>query len=925
MRIAEWRGAHQDAPSRPGGGGLHVGVLGSLKVRVDGRPVTVKTGRLRALVAVMAMSHGRAVAPERLAARIWGEELPGDGRRSVQLYVTRLRGLLGGRAIDTEPDGYVLKAHDVDALRFTDLLDDAAAAAEPAKERVLLGEALALWRGNPFEGLHASWLEQIEGPRLIDRYLAAMERRIDLDLAAGLDSAVVEDLRQLVNRHPLRERPWGQLMIALYRCGQQAEALSVYQRLYRLLADELGIAPSAAIQELHQRMLAGEQAPLPPATTSGHVPVPRQLPARVGRLAGRSTSLAQLHHALDRLDDEAPVAIVTGGAGVGKTTLTVHWAHEISPRFPDGQLYVDLRGFAPDGQAVRAETAIRGFLEAFGIVPAYVPTDLAAQVGLFRSLLAGKRVLIVLDNALDAEQVRPLLPGAPHSAAVVTSRQQMPELVAAGAEPVTLDVLSAAESTELLASRLGADVVEADPEVAGRIVDICAGLPLALAITAARANGLRRLSLPALAEELGQFHTSLDALASPDAATDIRGVFSWSYGRLSTPAKRLFRLLSILPSTGVHAAASLSGVPVPQVRQSLTELRRAHLLQEHLPGRYSCHDLLRTYAGELLHRHDTEEERQAAQRRVLDHYLSSAAHSALLIEPLRDPIPLPPLDPTVTAERFKSREESLAWFDVERSALLAAVTSAWVGRFDRHVWQLAWSLENYLQWQGRWPDRAATLRTALAAATRLGDRIEQARAHRCLGLAYAHLDDYVSAHAHLRDALTLYRDSDERMGQVHTHENLSTTLERQGDHDAALAHAQRALELFPPNGPRSSLGRLLNSAGWCLAQLGKLHEALATCERAVALAVEAKDQISEAATWDSLGFIRHRLGDHRDALAAYQRALEIRTAVGHREGAAGTLRRIGDTHYEAGQPAAAQASWRAAVTILDEIAQPVRL
>ncbi|WP_203719445.1 AfsR/SARP family transcriptional regulator [Asanoa siamensis] len=869
------------------------------------------------MLAVLAMNNRHAVAPERLAARIWGEDLPSDGRRSVQVYVTRLRALLGTGAIDTEPDGYRLVAEHVDALRFTEMLDDASAMPEPGKERVAIGEALALWRGSPFEGLHAPWLEHVEGPRLVGRYLAAMERRIDLDLAAGLDSAVVDDLRQLIARHPLGERPWAQLMTALYRCGQRAEALAVYQRLYRLFADELGIAPSAAIRELHQRILVGKQMPAPTPTDS--VPVPRQLPAPVGPLAGRSKSLGQLNSMVSEVDRAARTAVVTGGAGVGKTTLAVHWAHEVAPQFPDGQLYVDLRGFAPAGQAVPPENVVRGFLEALGIVPAYVPTGLSAQVGLFRSLLAGKRILILLDNAVDAEQVRPLLPGAPGSAAVVTSREEMPELVAEGAESVTLDVLSAAESSELLAMRLGGDLIAAEPEVAVRVATICAGLPLALAIVTARAKGPRHSTLTALADELGQFHTSLDALASPDAATDIRVVFSWSYGRLSTAAKQLFRLLSMLPDTGVKGAASLCGVPLAEARHSLAELRRAHLLEEHLPGRYSYHELLRAYAGELSREHDSAEDRQRARRRILDYHLSSAGHAAMLVEPLRDSIALAAPGPGVSTERFACRKDALAWFDVERSALLSAVELACDSGFDRHVWQLAWSLETYLQWQGRWQERVATLRTALAATRRIGDQAEQARVHRCLGLAYSKLEDYPRAHTHLRDALSLYVRTHDRLGQVHAHETLSTVLERQGDHRAALEHVQRALQLYPPNGSTSVLGRLLNSAGWCLAQLGELEEALASCERAVALAMEANDQNSQAATWDSLGFVRHQMREYGLALAAFQQALAIRRAIGHLEGAANTLARIGETLHDAGQHAAARASWNEALDILDDI------
>ncbi|WP_173065511.1 AfsR/SARP family transcriptional regulator [Phytohabitans houttuyneae] len=669
---------------------LHVGVLGPLDVRVGGRPVHVATGRLRALLAVLAMSAGRAVPPDRLAGAVWGDEQPDHARRSVQLYVTRLRRALGAGAIRTRTDGYLLVADQVDAVRFLRLLDTAAAAADSGTERARLVAALELWRGTPFDGIRAAWLDRVEGPRLLDRYLAAVERRIDLDLAAGAEGEVVGQLRELTARHPVRERFWEQLMTALYRAGRRAEALEAYRRLYRLLADELGVTPGAAVRELHRRILAGDPALRGPAGRGG-APVPRQLPAAVRGFSGRAGSLDRLDAVAGRAGDAAAVAVISGGGGVGKTSLAVHWAHRAAGRFPDGQLYVDLRGFGPSGQAVRPADAVRGFLEALGTAPANVPTDLPAQVGLYRSLTSGKRVIVLLDNAADAEQVRPLLPGAAGSVAVVTSRHQLPGLVAEGAYPVTLDVLPAGESRALLAGRLGADQVDAEPDAVARIVAICAGLPLALAIVAARATTPPLHSLDALAAELGEFRTCLDALASADAATDLRAVFSWSYCRLGPAAKRLFRLLGIHPGrdVGALAAASLAGTTAAATRPVLAELCRAHLLTEHAPGRYACHDLLRVYAAELLDSHDAEADRRAARRRLLDHLLATAAAAALLIEPLRDPIAVVRPAPGVTPEPFGKREDALAWLDAERPALLSAVELARDDGLDAHAWQLA--------------------------------------------------------------------------------------------------------------------------------------------------------------------------------------------------------------------------------------------
>jgi DNA-binding SARP family transcriptional activator len=571
---------------------VRVKVLGPLQVLIAGQNIPVKSTRLRALLAVLAMSVGRSAPPDRLAAAIWGEDFPGDARRAVQLYIARLRGVLGAGTIRTTPTGYELQADDVDASRFVQLLEEAASETDVKREIALLQEALRLWRGAPFEGIQAVWLEQVEVPRLVERYLAAVERRIDLEIAAGQSTQLVGQLRELTTRYPLRERFWGQLMTTLYRSGRQADALESYQRLYRLLADDLGLPPSAASQELHQQILAGDAKLRAQPGLAAQVHVPRQLPATVGGLSGRSASVARLDTHLNQVGERARVVVIAGGAGVGKTTLAVHWAHRVADKFPDGQLYVDLRGFDPSGQALEPGDAIRDFLQAFGISPSRFPTERSAQEGLFRSVLAGRRVLLLLDNARNPEQVRPLLPGGRGCAVVVTTRSEMSGLVAEGAHRVTLGPLSQDEARQLLASRLGHDRVAAEKEAADGIIAICAGLPLALVIAAARGAMLPQFSLEALVATLQEFQTSLDAFAGPDAATDIRALFSWSYDALSSRAQRLLRLLSIHPGTDIAAtaAATIAGVQPSVVRPILSELRTAHLLTERLPTRYTFHD-----------------------------------------------------------------------------------------------------------------------------------------------------------------------------------------------------------------------------------------------------------------------------------------------------------------------------------------------
>jgi DNA-binding SARP family transcriptional activator len=907
-----------------------VGVLGPLQVSVAGRPVSVTSARLRTLLAVLATSAPTPVSIDRLADAIWADDLPDDARRSVQVYVTRLRSALGADVIRTYPDGYQLASDQVDAVRFVRLLDAAAAAPDPGVERARLAEALALWRGMPFEGVRSAWLVETELPQLTERYLAALERHIDLDLADGRHGELAARLNELTAQYAVRERFWAQLMLALYRSGRQADALEAYQRLYRLLADELGVEPSRPVQDLHRRILAADAALDAPAGRRRiDLPVPRQLPTGIRDFTGRAAALDQLDALLPATGAAATavtISVIAGGAGVGKTALALHWAHRVQDRFPDGQLYVNLRGFDPSGQAMRPAEAIRDFLEALGMPPQRIPTGIEAQVGLYRSLLAGKRALVLLDNAGDAEQVRPLLPGAPGCLVVVTSRNQLPGLVVAqGADPVLLDVLSAREARQLLTRRLGADRIAAEPGAAEAIIASCARLPLALSIVAARAAAHPRFPLAALAGELQDSRVRLDALSGADGATDPRAVFSWSYRALDTAAARLFRLLGLHPNLDIAtpAAASAAGVRPPEIRPLLAELGNAHLVTERTPGRFSLHDLLHAYAAELVLLRDTAADRRAALHRILDHYLGTAVAAARLLNPYRDHPVVPALPrPGVTLEDFTDLRQASAWVATERATLLTAVDLAAGNGFDTHAWQLTWALAGFLARAGHWHEWAATQRVALAAVERLGDRVEQARAHRGLARAYRQLGRFEDAHTHLRHALRLYAELGDLVGEGHTHNSLGQMYESQDRPAEALGHARQALELLQRTEDRSGEALALNAVGWCHARLGNHQQALAHCRRALDLQQDLGDQVGAASSWDSLGYVHSHLGDHRQAVACYQRSRELRHDHGDRYGEARTLARLGGTYRAAGDDDEARAAWRHAVAILDDLDHP---
>jgi tetratricopeptide (TPR) repeat protein len=651
----------------------------------------------------------------------------------------------------------------------------------------------------------------------------------------------------------------------------------------------------------------------------GNVVVPRQLPAASGHFAGREAELAALAGQVAGTATAVVISVVGGTAGIGKTALAVQFAHQVAGQFPDGQLYVNLRGFDPAGLPVAPAEAVRGFLEALGVPPGQVPVALEAQAALYRSLLAGRRALVVLDNARDAGQVRPLLPGSPGCMVVVTSRSQLTSLIAAeGASPLTLDVLTVAEARQLLARRLGEARVAAEAPAVEQVIGCCARLPLALAIVAARAAAHPQFPLAALASELREARGSLDAFGGGEAAADPRAVFSWSYQQLSPQAARLFRLLGLHPGpdTTARAAATLAAVPPGQARDWLAELARAHLVTEHGPGRFTFHDLLRAYAIGQARAHDTQDEQKAAVIRVLDHYRYSAHAASLRLHLRVTPLTLPPPPAGVLPEEPAGIDAAWAWFEAEHPVLLAAIGQAAATAWDSSAWQLAWPFMEFLDRQGRWHDWAAAQRTALNAARHHADRSGQAHAHAGIGFTCRRFGQYQEANAHLRQALDLFTELGDLAGQADVHTMLGGVLERQGRPAEALPHHQRALALFRAAGDRRGQARSLDYVGWVHALLGDHHQALAHCEQALALNREAGDPFGEAHTLDSLGYAHHHLGNYQQAAGCYQQALARSSEIRLSYQAALTSGRLGDTLDAAGDHPAARTAWQQALDIL---------
>ncbi|MGX7671127.1 AfsR/SARP family transcriptional regulator [Plantactinospora sp. DSM 117369] len=925
-------------------------VLGPMEVQLDGGRMELAGSREQRILAALLLDTCQVVPVSRLVEALWDDRPPPTAVKAVRNCVSTLRGRLASMSgpavlIATEPGGYALRIRDDDVdLRV--FADRVRAGRSLATEGNLAGavtklrQALALWRGPAFTGVTGRLIETTAA-RLDEERRRLQEECLSHELALGRGPELVDEIAALIAEEPLRERAQGQLMLALYRAGRRAEALDVYQRARRLLVREVGIEPGPELTELHRAILDGDRRlgsvptitpllrPMPgpqPRPAPVH-PVPAQLPAQPYAFTGRTAQLAEILGLLEAAtrSGTTALAMLSGTAGVGKTALAVHFARRVAERFPDGQLYVDLRGYHPTGSVLDPGEAVRGFLDAFGVPARQLPAGAAAASALLRTLLAGRRVLMVLDNARDAEQVRPLLPGGPGCLTLVTSRSRLTGLVASdGAHPLTLGLLSSDEAHQLLTRRLGTARVAAEPQAVAAIVTRSAGLPLALAIVAARAASHPTFPLSAIAQELEKARGGLDAFTGIDASTDARSVFSWSYQTLTGPAARLFRLLSLHPGPDLDllAAASLAGVPAHLARAPLAELAHAHLIAEHTPGRYAMHDLLRAYAGERARGEETESGRRAATRRMFDHYLYGAHTADVRLYPHRDSIRLPDRSDEVTTVEISDRESAWAWFSAEHPVLLSLTRQPASAGHETHVWQLGWSLTTFLDRRGHWHDQALVQHAALQAARRLRDRDGQARAYRNLSVADLRLGRHTEARLHLRRALRLYRVLGDLVGQARTLLNLGTVAERARRPRLALRYAEQALGLFRAAGHRAGQGNALNNVGWYHIQLGDHEQALRCCREALPLQQEVGNRYWEAHTWDSLGYAHHQLGQYPQATECYRRALTLWREGGERYYEATTLTHIADTSFAEGQSRAAYDIWRRALEILTELGHP---
>ena len=951
---------------------VEFGLLGPLVVRNQGVTVPVARGKQRALLAALLLDAGHLLTTGQLVDVLWGAAPPVSARAALHNQVKRLRDALGetaGGLVRTLPGGYLIHLDhgELDVTRMQDLLTSALRAARCGawdQACAAASGAVLLWRGEPLADVDSQVLAY-RIPQLTEVYLQAVETRLEAEVNLGRHAEAISELRRLTADQPFREHVHALLMLALYRCGRQGEALAAFHAVRTVLIEELGSEPGSDLKDLHRRILAADPgltmsgaehglllsvrsvATLPETAGranedgaqehvawagSGRVQaeVPHQLPTGIRHFVGREEHLVTLAALLGEIGEPGPavvISVIGGTAGVGKTALAVHWAHQVAEAFPDGQLYANLRGFDSSGLPVAAAVVVRDFLGALGVPPARIPADAEAQAALYRTVLASRRVLIVLDNARDADQVRLLLPGSPGCFVLVTSRARLVSLGACeGAHLLTLDLPSMSEARELLSRRLGAEMTAAEPEAVDELIRLCARLPLALGIVAARAAASPGISLVMLAAELGDTAGRLDMLEAGTRDSGVRAAFSWSCRALSAAAARLFQLLGVHPGPdiSVAVAASLAAMPRSAVRSALHELAQAGLIAEHMPGRFALHDLLRIYAAE-----QAQADREVigdgssgvAFSRLLSHYLVTGYAAALVINRNRLPITLPSAPPGVVAEEIKEHSQALAWYEAERQGIEAVIFAAAAAGQDLYAWQIAWTMVDFLDWRGYGRNNVAVQEIALAAVQRLGDSVGEAVARQTLSRAYANLGQLDEAREHLYRSLAIYRELDNRIGQGHAHMGLSVTLENQGRVFEALCQSRLALDMYRSGKDQPGEAAALNATGWCHALLGNYEEALNHSQQALPLHQTLGNQLGAAYTWDTLGYIHHHLGEYARAEVCYRSAVKLYRDVGVYYSTAETLVRLGDTYGEAGAIDAARNAWEQALAILRDLDQ----
>lgn len=957
----------------------------------DGRnePVRVAAGKQSSVIAALLLRANRIVTAESLSTALWADAAPPSAPAGLATYVARLRQALGpelAARIQTVSRGYRLE------LGPGDEADHLLAEQLELRARALAGErdwasadelaaaGLGLWRGEALQGIDSAWLREQFGPYLADLRMRLEELRIDARLALGDFEFCLPVLRKLSARHPLRDPLYEKEFAALYGAGRRADAQALFRRVRVLLRDELGAEPSKPLRLMHELSLREapaaelialldpglrtriptqavprEESPRPetlPRPTARRPLLDHHFPPLPRRFVGREAELTALSEAMagNRAPEQPALTLLVGMPGVGKTSLALAWAHKHAADYPDGRLYLDLKGFAERGMPLKPDEAVKILLDLLGVGEQQLPATAEGRAALYRATVADLRLLIVLDNAADAEQVRPLLPVSGASQVLAASRSSLASLVTIDfARTVRLAPFSAQESTDLLQLRLGVERTGGHEAAVAAIAQRCAHLPLALVVAAGRAWTRPEISLEELAAQLDTSGEQLTALDGGDPAIDVRTVLSWSYRQLDGEHARLFRLLAVHPGPdiSVAAAASLAGRPRAETRRMLVELEAMNMLEPRGSGRYRLHSLLRAFADEQGMLHDPASDRSAAYQRLVDSYLLSAiaADAQLVTHSVLTELGLTP-GPGVDVAGFAGPREARDWLDLERETLGCLVADAATAGLDAAVWQLACAQSSSLERAGRWAEQLAQGRLALEAVRRLGDPVAEAHVHRLFARALPRFCGEIEGGlTHVERALELYTAVGHELGIAESYRTRGNILKLAGDHEGALADLRRYQGYVEAIGHARGRALAMNSIAYILAHLGREHEALALCRDALAL-MSAQNEIAHVGhAWDSLGMIQRRLGELTESASCYRRSVAAFDDVGATHQAAIARMRLGDVLAERAAAAdtdnaaatderregpadgradtqAARIAWNEALTVLERLRVP---
>ncbi|MFI7135558.1 BTAD domain-containing putative transcriptional regulator [Nonomuraea sp. NPDC050153] len=870
-------------------------LLGPLRIEgADSPPggAGINAPKQRTVLAMLLARAGHIVPIRALVAEVWDDQPPRSAVANLRTYLMQLRKLMppaadpGVERLVTSDAGYLLRVEpeEFDLFQFEALSAHGRQAVGRRDLSTALDaytRALALWQGMAAEDVPLGPTLREVVARLTDHYLNVVEEHTEIQLALGRHAPAAKRLREVIGQYPLRERLHGQLMVALYQSGDVVGALDAFGAARKVLAEELGIDPGPDLRRLHQLILRRDSTLLSeegPADDGR--PRPRQLPRAPAVFVGRSAELARIHAVLGG-GAGPPVLALHGPGGIGKSTLALKTAHGVAERYPDGHLYVDLQGSTPSLSPLRPDEVLGRFLRALGVPPGEVPASPAEAAALYQSVLADRRVLVVLDNAVGAAQVAPLLPAGGGCAALVTSRSALTTL---DAVPIAVNLFGEEQSVRMLALVVGQARVAAEPEAAAEIARWCCHHPLALRIAGARLAGRPDWSLASFNERLSNQRRRLDELQAADLR--VRSCFEVGYATLTSAARTVFRLFGVLevPEVGVELIAALVDADLKTAEAVLDELVEARLIEPVGEGRFRTHDLLRLFAGELAASHDSPEDLDLVVRRALDWYLDLCHQLRDLLQPhlrggggsgesRRDP-GLVLRDPAA----------AVRWLDTELRCLVAAAVQAARGEPDvaRFAIELMTLVKATVMKGGYWRELETIARLAIEVARRDGDRGAEASTLPTLGLLEWRADRREAADAHLRRALELRRDLGNREEEGMALHNLGWLNMQTGDLDAALGHISESLTLLKTHGSRR-VGLVGHSLGELLLQLGRDAEAVDRFEWCLAVRRADRDLNGESITLAALGRAYCLLGLRDEALAAMDQALARCEEAGNRE------------------------------------------